>query len=436
MLLNGQRLLYVGDPEALSAAMPELGTPANVTQVSGDLTAVDLLDQPGPFDVIVIGDARHADGQTPLIVSALGIAPEAKLVVLPGLSGSAADSREPPHFRADDRRVLVVDDDRSAVRLIARFLETAGYEVLTAANGAQGMRTLIESDIHIVVSDWEMPEMGGIEFCRRIRSGESIGFVYFMVVTARTEKDKLTTAFDAGADDFLTKPVDRAELLSRVRAGSRIVRLEADITRHNREIHKANADMAILNERLQQLAATDGLTGLTNRRRAIEKLSDLWTAAQRYGMALTCLMMDIDHFKGFNDTYGHAAGDAVLRATADCVSAQVRATDVVARIGGEEFLVIVPNTSSDEARILAERIRSAMAAMRVLHDGRQLSTTVSLGIAEKHTGIRSEDDLLRAADCALYAAKNSGRNRVCSAADTMPQGADSETTASCRSVSE
>lgn len=317
-----------------------------------------------------------------------------------------------PTRQAWSCRVLVVDDDPMTAKLVSRYLVDDGYEVQTAENGVAAIQLLREEDFHIVLTDWLMPEMDGLELCRAIRSDESIGVSYIIVFTAQTEKSKLVEAFDASADDFLTKPVDRKELLARVRAGMRIVDLKENLARREREIHKRNAQMAILNNKLERLAITDELTGLFNRRHAMTKLDELWELATRYAHPLTCIMFDLDHFKRLNDTYGHAAGDAVLRSTASIALGASRGTDIVGRVGGEEFLVLCPNTDIAGAEILATRIRDVIAEGITVHDEHNLRITASLGVAMYHEGVSSPEELVKRADEALYQAKASGRNCV------------------------
>jgi len=309
-------------------------------------------------------------------------------------------------------RVLLVDDDPGYLALLEKVLATAEYEVLTATHGREALRVLREEGVQLVVTDWTMPEMDGIDFCRAVRSAESLGFVYVIVLTAHADKARLLEAFDAGADDFLPKPCDRQELLARLRAGLRIIKLEASLAERNCLLHKVNAELAILNEKLERMATTDELTGLFNRRQAMSRLDDLWALARRYGQPLSCIMADIDHFKKFNDRHGHAAGDLVLEETASVLKAAARETDVVCRIGGEEFLVLCPNVHASAAAFCAERLRAAVASHSIAHRDGELRVTVSLGVAQRDEGITCPDDLLKAADGALYAAKNAGRNCV------------------------
>ena len=312
-----------------------------------------------------------------------------------------------------DKRVLVVDDDPSTVRLLERYLTLGGYEVLTASNGADGLQVMLSEAPSMVITDWVMPEMDGVALCRAIRAHEGIGFVYLLVMTADGDKQgRVVEALDAGADDFLTKPVNREELLARLRAGERVVTLEADLAHRNLQVFKCNAQMAIVNEKLERVATTDALTGMVNRRAGMERLCEVWSLSNRYNDPLACMVLDIDHFKRFNDIHGHAVGDRVLKEVADALLAASRLGETVCRIGGEEFLVVCPKSTGRTAGTGAERLRRAVETLAVAVDGCELSVTVSLGVAERTDSMTEPDDLLKAADQALYRAKRAGRNQV------------------------
>lgn len=432
---TGRRLLCVAVRHELGSG--GVGTPAERIDAPSVNAAIQLLRRHPPFDIILIDAAQTCKDDMDAVSMIRAHARQTPVVLLPGSSGpNAADSvsAKDPASRSPadatltglyshstcggdvdggqfEHRVLVVDDDPSAVRLLERALSKAGYDVLTAGDGDEGLRKLLNEGAHIVVSDWMMPRMDGPTFCRAIRSNEVVGFVYFMILTAHSERGRLFEAFEAGADDYLTKPCDRGELLLRMRAGSRIVELEANIAKRNREVVRASADMAILNDKLQRLAVTDELTGLTNRRSAMQKLHELWDIAQRYRLAFSIISLDIDHFKLTNDTHGHDAGDAVLKAVSRELGGAVRSTDAVARVGGEEFLVITPNTDVQHATILAERIRERVGNLSINHGGKTLGVTVSLGLAQQTDDVNDPEQLLKLADIALYKAKESGRNR-------------------------
>jgi diguanylate cyclase (GGDEF)-like protein len=323
--------------------------------------------------------------------------------------------------KVDPVRVLIVDDDPSALRLLERHLTNAGNKVIKADNGVEAMRILQAESAQIVITDWVMPEMDGLQLCRAIRKHEGIPFVFVIVVTAfHTGDDCLVEAFDAGANDYLCKPYKASELLARVRAGERMVRLQQELDKRNREAHRYNAEIEIANGRLaaanrelNRMATTDELTGLSNRREAMLRLSEAWAASKRRGLTLACVAIDIDRFKSCNDAYGHSVGDEALKETARVLQASARGDEPVYRVGGEEFLVICPGSCEALAAIGAERLRRAVEANLIQCGDLALRVTVSLGVAERTKDMRGPDDLLRIADNALFAAKDAGRNTVC-----------------------
>jgi diguanylate cyclase (GGDEF)-like protein len=311
-----------------------------------------------------------------------------------------------------DRRVLLVDDDPAMLALLSRYLRSAEFEVLSAQDGPAALGILHREGPPIVLSDWSMPGMSGLQLCQAIRSSEAIGFVYVIIVTAHSEKCRVVEALEAGANDFLAKPFHPQELLARVNAGLRIITLEADLKRQQRELHKANAEMAILNRKLELMATTDELTGLANRREAMNQVKAGWDSARQSHQPFSCIMLDIDHFKTCNDTYGHEMGDLVLRRTAQVLVHTARADELVCRLGGEEFLIICPNAGVGHAAKQAEQLRAAVEANVVQGDSVDLGVTVSAGVAERSAETDTVEDLLKCADQALYTAKRAGRNRV------------------------
>jgi diguanylate cyclase (GGDEF)-like protein len=318
-----------------------------------------------------------------------------------------------------NRKVLIVDDDPDMLRLLQQYLADSGREAFQAANGQDALRLVLAEAPAIVITDWMMPGMDGVQLCRLLREHEGVRFVYIIMLTAHGEYDRLVEAFEAGADDFLSKPVVRPELLARVRAGEHIARLESDLAKRTREIHRLNAEMALTNEKLavandklKRMAITDELTGLLNRREAMNRLQQLWAEEERYGQLFSCIMLDVDDFKKFNDAYGHAAGNHVLREAAAIFRANVRTTDSVCRIGGEEFLVLCPHVEAQRAAVCAEHLRAAIEVHEFRHEGKSLRVTISLGVSERRQDMTSPDDLLKVADQAMYASKQTGRNRV------------------------
>lgn len=318
------------------------------------------------------------------------------------------------------KKILIVDDDPAQLRLLEKMVSGQGFEILTATDGKEAMRIVVGEEPRIVVTDWMMPEMDGIQLCRELRRNEGVRFVYVIIVTSHSENEGVAAAFEAGADDFLSKPLRRAELLARLRAGEHIVRLESDLAKRTREMHRLNAEMAVAqrrlnraNERLKTMATTDELTGLINRREAMHRLRELWDSYQRYKQVFSCIMLDIDHFKKFNDMQGHAAGDQVLKETAALLKANTRRTDKVCRIGGEEFVVLCPGVGIEGAAVCAEHLRAAVEQQTIRYEDAEMHVTISLGVAEVTAEMSDPEDLLKRADTLLYASKQSGRNRVC-----------------------
>lgn len=311
------------------------------------------------------------------------------------------------------RRVLIVDDDLLCLQLLKKQLSSAGYDVVEARNGAEALRMLHAEDCRIVVTDWNMPEMDGLQLCRAIREDEGTGFVYVVLVTADADTDTLTKAFEAGADDFLHKPYKPAELLARLKAGVRAVGSDAKLAGQQLALFKSNAELAVLNTKLERSATTDDLTGLGNRRAAMDRLRELGASSERNKTAWACMLIDIDHFKRINDTFGHEAGDVVLRETANTLRRTARADEPVFRLGGEEFLVLCPHASIEDAAAGAERFRGAVAVSAIEYGNDRISVTISVGVAEWGLHTKTTEGLLRMADEALYSAKRTGRNRVC-----------------------
>jgi diguanylate cyclase (GGDEF)-like protein len=321
--------------------------------------------------------------------------------------------------------VLIADGDAVSSALAAQVIRSAGYRVISERDGADAMQTLLREGPPLIVMDWELPRMSGPALCRAIRTHEGISFAYIVVLASKADEDQIVEAFEAGADDYLAKPFNERELLARLRAGVRVIQLQRDLERRNREVHRVNAEMAVAqarlteaHERLKRLAATDELTGLTNRREGMARLAEYWSASERHGEPLALIQADIDRFKRFNDAYGHAVGDVVLKETAAVMQATARREEKVCRLGGEEFLVLCPRSTEAMVAVAAERLRQAVAAHVVKTGGQELSITMSFGVAERTADMRGPDDLTKAADDALYAAKRAGRNRVCLASES------------------
>ncbi len=298
-----------------------------------------------------------------------------------------------------DFTIAIVDDDAAIRRLVRLFLKRAGYDTLECTTGQEAREMLTTQPWDLVILDRKLPDMDGVVLARELRSNPQFRARYIIMLTGEAEQEDKVQGLELGADDYITKPFQYPELLARIRAGKRIVDLQKELLETNR--------------RLELLSITDGLTKLHNHRYFQDELARAFEESQRYQRPLSLAMIDIDFFKKFNDTYGHAVGDDVLKCAAELYRKSVRSTDLVARYGGEEFAVMMPETSLDDAIVFAEKIRQMIASTPLQTQQGPLNVTVSLGVASvPHSRIRSAKELIVAADKALYRAKKNGRNQV------------------------
>jgi putative two-component system response regulator len=318
-----------------------------------------------------------------------------------------------PESSQSQDRVMVVDDDEATRTLAVNFLHAHGFEAISFGDPLAALEALDDFNPRMVISDWIMPNLDGLEFCRRVRARTSGKHLHFIMLTVKNTKEELAKAFDAGADDFLTKPFNEIELMARLQSGMRAVTLYDELNKRNQGSRKLNEQLMSLNNRLESLAITDDLTGLYNRRQAMSRLEEHWALSDRYQRPVSVVSLDIDHFKHINDVYGHPAGDSVLREVAVILRRCVRSTDMVCRLGGEEFLIILPFQTMPEAELCAQRCRLAVAATEFKFGEQFMQTTLSAGIATRRGEMLCCEDLLHEADEALYSAKRAGRNQVC-----------------------
>jgi diguanylate cyclase (GGDEF)-like protein len=312
-------------------------------------------------------------------------------------------------------RVLAVDDDPMSLMLLARTLEKAGHEVQTAANGSDALQIALETSPQVVIADWMMPEMDGLELCRALRRIEVGRNMFFLLLTGRGEEDRIVEAFDAGVDDYVHKPFNARVLMARIKGGQRVIELQERVESDRKMILKQVAELGLMTRKLRNAALTDVLTDMPNRRHAMKRLETEWESSTRAGTPLSLIMIDIDHFKKVNDSHGHGIGDLVLKETASVLRRTTRQGEEASRLGGEEFLVICPNTNEAQAAVCAERLRSAVERNMIKSGTFDGTVTISLGVAQRTDGMTSFDTLLKAADDAVYSAKTLGRNRHMSA---------------------
>jgi len=278
-------------------------------------------------------------------------------------------------------------------------MSVKAYSLLFACNGREALELYRKHSPCIVITDWMMPDFSGVELCERIRGAGKRGLTYIIVLTGKTEKGDVVRGLAAGADDYLTKPFDRSELLARIGVGLRNVALHREIEAKNRQ--------------LEDLAHTDSLTGLANRRAIEDWAQRQLRGAVRHGFPMWVVQSDLDRFKRVNDTYGHDAGDTVLQKFAELLKISTRASDISGRMGGDEFLLVITHINEEQIRITVERLREQFAATRFSFDGASVQITASFGIAGFH-GERTADfaTLVKQADTALYAAKAAGGNQL------------------------
>jgi len=305
---------------------------------------------------------------------------------------------DPERSSARDR-VLVAEDDTMFRTILRHWLESWGYHVVVAEDGTEAWNVLQqEHPPELLILDWVMPGVDGAELCRRIRERQRGPYQYILLVTAKDDKQDVVFGLEAGADDYLTKPFDRSVLRARLRVGRRILALQEDLIRAREEL------------RFQ--ATHDVLTGIWNRGALLDLLHRELDRACRSQSPTGLVILDIDHFKKVNDSYGHLVGDVVLQEVANRISRVVRLYDFVGRYGGEEFLIVLPGCGKDQLQQSAERIRIAIASMPVLAARDEISVTVSAGGAVAEPGTNTEKETLAKADAALYQAKDAGRNCI------------------------
>jgi diguanylate cyclase (GGDEF)-like protein len=297
-------------------------------------------------------------------------------------------------------KILLADDEPIARTMLEHWLAGWGYQVTLARDGESALKALKDdNELRLLVVDWVMPKKDGIEVCKAIRSAPQEPYVYIVLLTAKDDKSDIIAGLDAGADDYLVKPCNPLELKVRLRAGRRVIELQEQLVKAR--------------ESLRFEAMHDSLTGLLNRGAVLEQLTKELVRASRRGAPVSVLMGDLDHFKVINDTHGHAAGDAVLRETARRLKAGVRAYDSIGRLGGEEFIAVLPECDAKTGVSVAQRLCRSLSDTPTQFAGTPIAQSISIGVASTDQfGSSNAAELIRAADAALYRAKHAGRSRA------------------------
>lgn len=288
--------------------------------------------------------------------------------------------------------VLIIEDHPDQRDLLAIVLQREGYKVVTAANGLEALEKLEQDEVHIALSDIMMPKMDGFELINKIRSNSALRHIYIILITARIQEGDRVRGLDLGADDYITKPFSFSELLARVRVGSRVVQYQ---------------------QHLEYQTQIDSLTGLFNRRAFEKKIGEEFERSKRYGHPLSVVILDIDNFKKINDTYGHHGGDAALVRISEILRERSRRSDFPSRFGGEEFVLVLPETDQDSAIQVARKFHEEIRSSSFGTVDKPFVLTVSMGLTSSTKKEYSDwREMVADADCALYQAKNTGKDRI------------------------
>ena len=300
---------------------------------------------------------------------------------------------------AQDSQVLVVDDSPVYRKLVEHALDGSPYSLLFAKSGREALELFARYLPAIVISDWMMPDLSGLDLCQRLRADVHRGYTYIILLTSIAEKGNVVKGLAAGADDYLTKPFDPGELLARIGVGRRIIDLHRQIDAKNKL--------------LEDLAHTDPLTGLPNRRAIEDWAARQLRGAARHGFPYWVVLADLDSFKSINDAYGHVGGDALLQQFAGLLKTVIRSSDICGRLGGDEFLLVITHVEADSIIKTVERFREKLAEKQFEIGNEKVSITASFGIAGfSGKEILDFTTLIRRADKALYEAKRAGRNLI------------------------
>jgi two-component system, cell cycle response regulator len=308
--------------------------------------------------------------------------------------------------------IVVVDDEPAALQTLTKYLASAGHTVYPAKSGQEALGLVVERNPQLVITDWQMPGMDGIALTKALRQTKMGRQLYIIMLGGSADEDAQIRAFEAGADDYIVKSTRPKLVDVRLGACARVVSLQEEMRRDKEDLHRYMKDLGVANRKLQNAALTDPLTGLYNRRFCLERLEQEWAESVQTGKSLACLLIDIDHFKRVNDTYGHDVGDHVLVSTAGVLQAKLRSSDVACRLGGEEFLVIGSSMDRETALACAERLRADVEAQTIRIANAHLRVTLSIGVSLRRPTMAASAELIKSADEAVYLAKANGRNQV------------------------
>jgi diguanylate cyclase (GGDEF)-like protein len=325
---------------------------------------------------------------------------------------AGSDSRAPAKS-VSALRVLAAVDDPTALRLVERMLREQGHTVRGVGDGSQALQAALEFDPQVVISDWSMPKLDGVELCRALRRIQGCRKIFFLLLIARGEEDRVGAGFEAGIDDYVIKPFNPEILLARLRKGQSVLDLKERVHADSQTIRALQTRVGVLTRKLEAASAVDSLTGFPNRKEMCERLEDAWAHACAADKPLSVILIDIDRFQSINEEHGYRGGDQVLLQIAATLRENTRLGEDLARFGGGDFLVVCPNSTSAQAAVGAERMRTAVEVRLIRAGDATGNFTVSVGVAQRTKSTHDVDDLIRAAFKALRAAKRGGRNQVC-----------------------
>lgn len=395
-------------PETLRSGLKELEI--EDTQVANALTSIRttwrewgaLLNVAAPKPVVRTAPAPEPEGVAKSPAAKNGSAPRVAPPTV-DVSGSPGAS------------VLLLESDDRIAGGFDGWLKRAGHQVVRAKTVREALSLAVTHAPQIVIAHGQTDDSEALELCKAMRSFEAGRMTFYLLATANGDSRRLLNAFDAGVDDYLILPCAEGDGLLRLRAAQRVLQLRSRVAAQEKTLQQHLAELAVANRKLHRAAMTDELTQLPNRRFAEETMRDGWSEAAKQDSDLSLIVGDIDHFKKVNDTHGHLVGDVVLASVARVFRQEVRSCDVACRLGGEEFLVICPNTDLVGARNCAERLREKIATSAIEVSGKKHQVTISLGVATRRNGgspAGSIEVLFKAADDAAYESKRAGRNRV------------------------
>ncbi|MBN8437780.1 MAG: HDOD domain-containing protein [Candidatus Accumulibacter sp.] len=398
----------MADEESRWSLLPDLLTRAARLGISGDALN-DMVDRMA---------RRWRDWGAMLQVRTQEIPPFAEILAAspPSRRVSTVSPEQNGKDAAPRLQVQLLGIPLAELPALIRQIESLGHQPVLVDSTPEGLKQALREPAQIVIADMAMPGLKPAAFCRILRQTPAGKETYALLLASPESEEHILEAIDAGADDVLVKPLNIQTLRVRLNTATRMLRLREEIQRERRGIMRSTDEFAVAHKRLLQEALTDPLTQLPNRRHGLDFLASEWAFAQSNALPMACLLLDIDHFKRINDSYGHAAGDAVLRQLADLLKRAARAEDLVFRYGGEEFAAVLPNATARAAVQIAERIRSVVEKYSFLWEGRSIPVTLSIGVASLLGAEMDSQALIQASDAALYEAKKNGRNRVAVAA--------------------